>query len=144
MFWKQRLSGVVYNRLLVVITTYIYKLESFQFASAVILAFRFEVGAKKVSYIWFFSTSTPSLFIISALPFSAARSLNCAVLVSLFFCDLWPINQGWGSTSEERRERWVGGNGCFRPGFITPGWEMVGSVCACVRAPVVFPLSGHL
>lgn len=37
-----------------------------------------------------------------------------------------------------------GRNGCFRPGFITPGWEMVGSVCACVRAPVVFPLSGHL
>lgn len=98
------------NQLLVVITTYFYKLELFQFGSAVIAAFYFKFELKTChisgfSFVAVCTISTPSLFVILASPFSTARSPNCAVLVSLFFCDLWPMNLGWGSMSEERRER---------------------------------------
>lgn len=99
MFWKQSLDGVGCNQLRIVIRTHFYKLESYQFGW---------LKTCHISVFFFVSVCTiftPCLFIIPTSPFSTARSLNCAVLVSLFFCDLWPMNQGWGSMSEERQER---------------------------------------
>lgn len=107
MFWKPRISGVGWNQLPVIFL----QISHFSLVFAVTAAFDFKFELKTchisvLSVVAACTISTPSLFVILTSPFSTARSLNCPVLVSLFFCDLWPMNQGWGSMSEERRERW--------------------------------------
>lgn len=105
---------------------------------------------KETSHIWFSFISVLSspvrrlLVYMSFSPTSSSLALllTCAVSLVLF---LSPSVIYWQWIRDEgvcrRRDGNIQGNGCFRPDFITSGWEMVGRnvcvhvcfiVCVCV------------
>lgn len=81
-----------------------------------------------------FCTPSPGCHLPFLLPsFSLVLFLTCSVPLILF---LFRSVIYWQWIRDEgvcrRRDGNIQGNGCFRPDFITSGWEMVGrNVCVC-------------
>lgn len=138
MFWKQRLRGLVFDWLVVVMRAHSYKLEPYRFLFWLLVICSLYSRWRHVTWspgslhcCFHNLTYTVSMFTVLTSSFATARSLNCTVLVSLSFCDLWPMNQGWGSMSAERWEhsgKWLLPDR-LHPARLGNGSEVFARVC---------------
>lgn len=113
MFWKQSLSGVVWDRLVVVMRTHSYKLESYQFCSAVIgdSYFKFEMETRHMT------SGFPSL-LFSQSPIRRLRVyrphlvfLHCSF--SKLCCPAFSLLRWFMANESGMREYVRGGMGTF-------------------------------